>query len=288
MAVHNHVENPFEYALERAAWALRDAGRAVSAPLRTHAANAPVEVRRIDLSDLRAALREGLDDLGAARMDVIFLAVIYPLAGLVLARLAASYQFLPLVFPLASGFAILGPVAAVGLYQVSRHREAGEPVTASTALEVLRSPALGSIIGLGLILTLLFLAWLAVAWGVYSFTLGQGSYRTAGQFANLVLTTPQGWAMIIIGCAIGAVFAGVTFAVSVISFPLLLDRDVGMGRAIGASIRAVRANPTTMAVWAAFIAGALVLGSLPALVGLIFVVPWLGHATWRLYRRVVA
>jgi uncharacterized membrane protein len=288
MATRNHVENPLEYALERAAWAVRDIGHALAAPERRHVADRPIEVRQVGLADIRAALRAGWDDLGAARADVVFIALIYPLAGLVLARLAFSYDMLPLVFPLAAGFAILGPLAAVGLYEVSRRREAGEEVTAATALRVLRSPALGSILGMGAILVLLFLAWLAAAWGIFALTIGPEAPTSLSQFANEVFATPAGWTMILVGCAVGAVFALAAFAISVVSFPLLLDRDVGVGQAIATSVQTVLRNPGTMIAWGAFIAFALAVGFLPALVGLIFVIPWLGHASWRLYRRVVA
>ena len=287
MPAQNHVENPLEYALEHASWALRDIGRALTAPVHRHVAAEPIVIRAITPEDLGLALREGLADLGAARADVVFLALIYPIAGLVLARLAFSYDFLPLIFPLASGFAILGPLAAVGLYEISRRRQAGEPLTAAAITSVLRSPALGSILGLGAILVLLFLAWMATAWAVYAVTLGPAPPASAAQFISQVLTTPAGWTMIVVGCALGAVFAAAAFVLSAISFPLLLDRDVGIGAAVAASARAVRRNPQVMAMWAAFIALALALGSLPALAGLIFVVPWLGHATWRLYRRLV-
>jgi uncharacterized membrane protein len=287
MAVQNHVENPFEYVIERVTWAVTDIGRAIAHPV-LHHSDEPVEIRRISMEDLGAALRAGMGDLGAARADVVFLAIIYPIAGIVLARLAFSYNMLPLVFPLISGFAILGPLAATGLYEVSRRREAGEPVTAATAAQVLRSPALGSILGVGAILLALFAAWIAAAWAIYAVTLGPAGPQSLGAFAREVVMTPAGWAMTLIGCAVGAVFAALAFALSVVSIPLLLDRDERLGRAIGASLRAVRDNPATMGAWAAIIAGALVLGSLPALAGLIFVVPLLGHASWHLYRRVVA
>jgi uncharacterized membrane protein len=288
MAAQKHVANPFEYVLQRTAWAATDISHAVTAPPRRHAADAPIEIRDITLDDLRGALREGMGDLGATRADVVFLAVIYPLAGLVLARMAASYSLLPLIFPLASGFAILGPLAAVGLYEVSRRREAGQAVTAATAFQVFRSPALGSILGMGAILVALFLVWLAAAWGIYALTLGPQPPQSAGAFMHDLFATPAGWAMILIGCVVGAMFAAAAFTLSVISFPLLLDRDVGVGSALGASVRAVRQNPRTMLAWAAIVAASLVLGSLPALVGLIFVVPLLGYATWHLYRRVIS
>jgi len=287
MPARNHVENPVEFIFERASWAASDVRRAVQAPPLRHATAVPA-IRRIGISDLWAALREGLRDLGVARSDVIFIAIFYPLAGLVLGRLMASMNMLPLVAPLVSGFALLGPVAAVGLYEVSRRLEADQPVSWSTPFEVRKSPAFTSILAFGAILAMVFFAWLAAAWAVFALTVGPEAPTSIGSFLRDVFGTGAGWAMIIIGTAVGAVFAAFTFAISVISVPLMLDRDVGVGRAMRASIAAVRTNPKPMLVWGLMIAGALVLGSLPALIGLIFVLPLFGHASWRLYRKLVA
>jgi uncharacterized membrane protein len=288
MATEHHVENPFEYVLEKLSWTWSDLGRAVRAKPRLHLAEAPPTVRRIAPRDLWTALRAGVADLGAVRDDVVFIVVFYPLAGLLLAALAFNYDLLPMVFPLASGFALLGPVAAVGLYEISRRRERGEPVRWTTALEVLRAPALGSILGLGSVLLILFFLWLAAAYGIYVATLGAAPPASMAGFARDVLQTGAGWAMIAAGVSVGFLFAAVAFAIGVVSFPLLLDRDVGLATAVRTSLRAVAANPGTMIVWGAIVAGALILGSLPALVGLIVVMPVLGHATWHLYRKVVA
>ena len=287
MPAQNHVENPFEYIIERVSMAGSDIRRAFTARPDRHAA-APPDIGRIGMADIRAALREGLHDLGVARTDVVFIAVVYPIVGLVLARFVSSMNFLPLIFPLISGFAILGPLAAVGLYAVSRRLEAGEPVSWSTPFEVLRSPALSSMLGLGAVLGLIFLIWLAAAWGIYSVTLGPARPESIGAFLHDVLTTGRGWVMIVVGVGVGFLFAALTFAISAISFPLLLDRDVGVATAIQTSLRVVAENPGPMAAWGFIIAAALALGSLPALVGLIFVMPWLGHASWRLYRKLVS
>jgi len=289
MSAQNHVENPFEYVIERLSWAVEDVRRIATAPVRRHDATAPAaaQIRRIGMADLGAVLREGLRDLGVARTDVAFIAVIYPIAGLVLARLASSLNLLPLVLPLISGFALLGPLAAVGVYEVSRKLEQGERVSWSTPFDVLRSPAFSSILGMGAILALIFFAWLAAAWGVYAITLGPQPPASAGAFLHDTFTTGAGWAMIVVGCGVGFLFAAFSFAISVISFPLLLDRDVGIAAAIRASLQAVRVNPAPMGAWGAIIAGALILGSIPALAGLILVMPVLGHASWRLYRRLI-
>jgi uncharacterized membrane protein len=287
MASQNHVENPFEYVIEKLGWAVSDIRRAALPNPTRHIGQAVPVVRKITVADLWDSLKKGMADLGALRDDVLFIGLIYPLAGLVFATAAFNYELVPLIFPLASGFAILGPVAAVGLYELSRRREQGDHVTWLDALGVFRSPALMSIVGLGAILLGLFFVWLGVAYEIYLANLGGPAPYTIAAFERSVFTTGGGWAMIAEGFGVGFLFAVAAFAISVVSFPLLIDRDVSMWTAIGTSLRAVKANPGVMLVWGAIVAGSLALGSLPALVGLIFVVPVLGHATWHLYRKMI-
>ena len=287
MASRNHVENPFEFVIEKLGWAASDIGRAVLPDPTRHIGEAVPVVQKITARDLWDALKKGMADVGALRDDILFIGLIYPLAGLVLARLAFSLDLLPLVFPLASGFAIIGPVAAVGLYELSRRREQGDHVTWLDAFGVFRSPAIMSIVGLGSILLALFFVWLGVAFQIYLINLGGPAPQTLAAFEQSVFRTGGGWAMIAEGFGVGFLFAVAAFAISVVSFPLLLDRDVSMWRAIGTSLRAIKTNPGVMLLWGAIVAGSLALGSLPALVGLIFVVPMLGHASWHLYRRMI-
>jgi uncharacterized membrane protein len=221
------------------------------------------------------------------RTDVIFLCIIYPLAGLLLASLAFGYDMLPMLFPLASGFALIGPVAAVGLYEMSRRREQGVDITWADAFGVVRAPAFGAILVLGLVLLAIFLLWLAAAYAIWLTTLGPLPPASIGAFMRDVFTTGEGWTMIVVGVSVGALFALLVLMISVVSFPLLLDRDVGLYTAVATSVRAVLANPVPMVAWGLIVAGGLVLGSIPVLLGLIIVMPVLGHATWHLYRKVV-
>jgi uncharacterized membrane protein len=244
-------------------------------------------VRKIGFADLKDAVAKGIDDFWAMPTHVIFLAIIYPLVGLILARMTFGYDLMPLLFPLAAGFALIGPFAAIGLYEMSRQREQGVDVKLEHVLGVLRCPSLDGIAALGTILMIVFLIWLATAQLLYQSLFGSGSPESIGQFFSDILTTSEGWILIIAGNGIGFLFAVFVLTISVVSFPLLLDRDVGAIVAMRTSVRAVLRNPLMMAAWGLFVAVALVIGSLPLFVGLAVVMPVLAHSTWHLYRKVV-
>jgi uncharacterized membrane protein len=243
--------------------------------------------RIIGLADLRWALARGVEDFRESRTDVIFLCLIYPLVGLLLARLASGYGLLPLLFPLASGFALVGPLAAVGLNEMSRRREMGMRASWADAFGVFGSRQIGGIVLLGGILLFMLLFWLVASEMVYELTLGPKPPVSFGSFAHDVIATPAGWTMVAVGVGIGFVLAVVALTISVVSFPMLLDRNVSLGTAVQTSVRVVARNPMTIAAWGLIIDAGLILGSIPLLLGLAVVMPVLGHATWHLYRRVV-
>ena len=244
-------------------------------------------IRRIGIADLQEALARGIDDFYAMPTHAMFLCVIYPIVGLVLARMAFGYSILPLLYPLASGFALVGPVAALGLYELSRRREAGLPTSAGRAFDVLGSSSIGAITALALLLLTIFVIWVAVANAIYIATFGYATPTSIENFAHDVLTTHAGWTLILVGNLVGLLFAILVLTISAVSFPLLLDRDVGAAVALLTSIRTVARNPFTMMLWGLIVAALLVVGSLPLFLGLTIIVPILGHATWHLYRRVV-
>jgi uncharacterized membrane protein len=249
-------------------------------------AGAPT-VRRIRIADLRMALKKGIEDFGANRTDVVYLCLIYPVIGLVIGRLAFGHRLLPLLFPIAAGFALVGPLASIGLYEISRRREQGAVPTWLDAFAVVRAPAIGSITYLGFVLLGIYTCWLLAANEIYRATLGPEPPASATQFVSDVLTTDAGRTMIGVGIGVGFLFAVLVLVISVVSFPVLLDRNVGVGTAIQTSFRAVVANPGPMALWGLIVTVALVLGTIPLFLGLIVVLPVLGHATWHLYRHVV-
>ncbi|MEI9994481.1 MAG: DUF2189 domain-containing protein [Rhizomicrobium sp.] len=283
------IKNPIEWGgaqLAQAAHALGAAGSSLHHIQDTIHSPMP-RVAKIGVADLRAALAEGFADFEAYRSDVLFVGVVYAVVGAVLARAAFGMDLLPLLFPLASGFAIVGPFAAVGLYEMSRLREQGVAANWTNAFDVFRAPAIGAIAVLGGTLIALFLIWLGTAWEIYAWKFGTEPIVSLRQFFQDVFYSPGGHVMIVVGVGAGFLFALLAMAISLVSFPLLLDRDVGLDTAIRTSVRAVVLNPAVAALWGLTVAAGLVLGSLPLFTGLIVVLPVLGHATWHLYRKLV-
>jgi uncharacterized membrane protein len=218
---------------------------------------------------------------------VIFLSIIYPVGALVVAQLTLN-DLLHLFFPLAAGFALIGPVADLGLYELSRRRELGLGLWWTHAFDVRHSRSIVGILSLGVLLFVIFLLWVAVAHAIYVATFGLALPESIPNFLRQVFTTSEGWTLIVVGNGVGFLFAVVVLMISVVSFPLLLDRNVGAGVAILTSVRVVLRNPVTMAIWGLIIAGLLLIGSLPLFIGLAVVMPVLGHSSWHLYRKVVA
>lgn len=246
------------------------------------------KVNDVTIMDLVDALKKGVADFLAMPSHAIFLCLIYPVIGLLLGRAAFGYDVLPLLFPIIAGFALLGPLAALGLYELSRRRERGEDASWRHALDVLRSPSIGAIVILGLALVAIFTAWLITAQAIYVANFGEAAPASIAQFAADIAGTSAGWKMMLLGNAAGFLFALLVFAISVVSFPLLLEHKVGVATAVVTSLRAVAKNPVTMAVWGLIVAAGLLIGSLPLFIGLAIVMPIFGHATWHLYRKTIS
>lgn len=243
-------------------------------------------IRKITTADVWDALGKGVDDFRAMPTHVFFACIIYPVVGIILARLMFGYELLPLIYPMAAGFALLGPLVAIGLYELSRRRELGLDTSPARAFDVLHRPGIGAIWRLGLLLAAIFVGWLYTANLIHTQIFG-GEASTPAQFWNQLTTTAKGTQLIIVGNIVGFLFALVVLAISVVSFPMLVDRDVSAATAVRTSVRAAIENPGPVALWGLIVAIGLLLGALPFLFGLAIVLPILGHATWHLYRKLV-
>lgn len=257
---------------------------AIASPAADACVDRLIVVRTIGAADLRDALAKGYDDFKAMPTFALFLVIIYPMIGLILFRVIFDSNLLQLAFPLIAGFTLIGPVATIGLCELSRLREQG---LGGEAMKLHRAPSLRAIMTLGIVLMAIFFAWLGAAQAIYYLIFGNAVPVSIAEFARQVFTTSAGWTLIFVGCGVGFVFAAVVLTISAVSFPMLLDQNVGAGTAVWTSVRAVFANPVTMAIWGLVVAGGLAIGSLPFLVGLAIVLPMLGHSTWHLYRKVV-
>ena len=244
-------------------------------------------IRTIGLSDLRRALQLGWEDFNAVPSHAIILCVIYPVLGLVLARAVFGYAVLPLLFPIAAGFALIGPFAALGLYELSYRRELGMEASAWHAFRVLRAPSFGSMLGLGGVLLAIFIAWVAAAHAIYVSTFGDTPASAIPDFLTQVFTTSEGLRMIMIGVGVAFLFGAVALCISLVSFPLMLHQHDDMFDAMMTSMRVVAKNPIAAAEWGLIVAVLLVIGSIPFFLGLTIVMKLLGHATWHLYRKAI-
>lgn len=242
------------------------------------------------MQDLRIALRQGWEDFLAKRGDLLFIGFIYPVVIVFVILWASQMPLLPLLFPLLAGSVLFGPALASGFYELARRREAGLDSRWRHFLDVVRGPAFPALFDLTSVTAMLFLGWMVVAWFIYYSTVGQigpDVIASPAAFLQAVFGTAEGWQMIIIGNLVGLAFAVVTLAVSVVSFPMIIDKRVNWGIALRTSFRVAWNNPVTVAAWGLIVVALLLLGALPGLVGLAVVFPVLGYATWHLYTRAV-
>jgi uncharacterized membrane protein len=252
-------------------------------PQGTHSSPAETSIRRLGAKDIWEVLVLGFQDLRESRTDALTIAVIYPISGVFLASVIVIHAFLPFVFPICAGFALIGPMATLWFAAVSRQRERKE----STALSVFTPSRLISIQRLCVIAIMLFVVWNVTAGIIYGLTLGSSDEAANAPFFERVFHTQAGWTLIAVGCTTGAVFAVLSLAVFFISFPLVLDRQVTASQAIAISVKAMLHNPIFVLGWGAVVVAGLLGGAIPALLGIVIALPTLGHASWHLYRRIV-
>ena len=246
-----------------------------------------IGIRKIGVRDLWQALGQGFEDFKAKPSHVLFLFIIYPLFALLLTLFLLGENLLHLAFPIVAGFTLIGPVVSVGLFELSRRRERGLDVTWRSAFEFVHSASFAPILALSIIMMVLYVAWVFMAQLIYFGLFGAVPPESVSDFMTQVFTTRHGEALIVYGTGVGFLFALAGLAISVVAYPLLLDRPASAATAITTSIRAVAANSFVMAVWGLIVVALLALGSILFLIGLALVLPVLAHATWHLYRRLI-
>lgn len=244
-------------------------------------------IRNIHPSDLHWALREGLKDFMAFRGDIILAGLIYPAVALLAAALALGSEMIPIVFPMAAAFSLLGPIVAIGFYEMAWRREVGMEAGWSHFLDPLRGPNRAQIVGLALGLVMLTLGWLFMANSIYADTMGRLHPAGLGAFLSMLFTTPEGWRMILFGNIVGLAFALVTLVTMIVSFPMLVDRQVHASDAVETSLRASFRNPMMTLRWGLYVAVILAVACVPLFLGLAVALPVLGYASWHLYTRMV-
>ena len=236
-------------------------------------------------ADLRAALAAGVRDFLALPRFGLFFGGVYVLAGLAIGWATVSGGNLTWLIPAIAGFPLVAPCVAVGLYEASRRRAAGAPLTLRAVLGALKGHGDDQILSMGVIVFVAFAFWMIVAHAILAIFAGESGM---GRDPLAALLTPEGLAMLAVGSAVGGAMAFAFYAMTVISLPLLVDRRHDFLTAIIASLAVVRRNPVVMLGWAAIIAGVLFAAMLPGFLGLMVALPVLGHATWHLYVRAVA
>jgi uncharacterized membrane protein len=246
-----------------------------------------IPIRTIGAQDLRLSLTQGLDDFLAMRGDIFFAGLIYTLIGIAAVVMTTNKPLMPYFFPVVAGVGLLGPIAAVGFYELARRRENGATSNWGHFFDVLKRPAADDMGIVASLLLLIFVLWLLAAGGLYGLLFGFWTPTSVTGFLATIFTTPKGWALIGLGALVGAAFGWLVLAVSVASMPLLVDCDISASEALSASWRAAHANKALMFRWGLIVTGLLILGSAPLFVGLAFVLPWLGYSTWHLYTRLI-
>jgi len=247
-----------------------------------------IEVKAATVADLRAALAAGLSDFRRAPQFGLFFGAIYTVGGLLVVLSVTALGLSYLAYPLAAGFALIGPFVAVGLYEVSRRLEDGRPLTWGGVLGVIFAQGRRELGWMAFVTLFILLMWMYVVRLLLALFLGFQSFASMQEFVTVLLTTADGLGFLAVGHVIGAVLACVLFSLTVVSFPLLLDQDRDFITAMITSVRAVVESPVVMLGWGLCIAALLILAMVPAFLGLLVVLPVLGHATWHLYRRLVS
>ncbi len=245
------------------------------------------QIRELTAKDIRGALMQGLSDFAHAPHYGLFFGGVFALAGLAIVLALTRWNMSWMIYPFAIGFPLIGPFAAAGLYEVSRRLEVGRPLVWSEVLSVVWAQRSRELSWMAFVMLFVFWMWMYQVRLLIALFLGRMSFATLEKFMTVLLTTEQGWIFLAVGHVFGAALSLVLFAVTVVSIPLLLDRDVDFVTAMITSVKAVISSPVPMIGWGILVTLSMLLACVPFFLGLLIVLPVLGHATWHLYRRAV-
>ncbi|MFT3687551.1 DUF2189 domain-containing protein [Paenirhodobacter sp.] len=243
-------------------------------------------IRDVPVATVPDILRRGVQDFRRAPAFGLFFSGVYVLGGIVLWWVLGSSGREWGLIPFAAGFPLLAPFAAIGLFEVSRRLERGEPLIWREVLGVVFAQKDRQLPSMAMIVLMMFMFWVFVAHTIFALFMGTRAMTNITSSPEVLLTTPHGVGMLVVGVAVGAVLAAVLFSITVIGLPLLLEREVDVVTAMITSVAAVRANPGTMLGWATTIAVLMFAAMVPMFLGLLVVLPVLGHASWHMYRAV--
>ena len=260
----------------------------VAAELGESAPKPAPRVQTITLAALIGSLEQGLRDFRAAPAFGLFFGGIYAVGGMLIVLAAAALDMGYISYPLAVGFALIGPFVAVGLYEVSRRRETGEPLRWKPVLGVVFAQRKRETGWMAFVTLFVLVMWMYQVRILIALFIGLRAPTSLEGFVQVIVGTPEGLMFLAVGHVIGAFMALVLFSLTVVSFPLLLDREVDFVTAMITSVRAVVMNPVPMIGWAFVIMVLLMIAMAPFFLGLFVALPVLGHTTWHLYRKLVA
>lgn len=243
-------------------------------------------IRQITPEDIKDALRAGVADLAAGSVYSLFFGAVFSALGILIWSLLVFEGSSYWALPLAAGFPLIGPFAAVGLYEISRRREQGEPLNWPVVLGAVMREGRFQVPSYAFIVLFVFLIWVYLAHLVFALSFGLKPLTNVMTSFDLLFSS-AGITMLVIGTIVGGAIAVFLFVISVVSVPLLMDRDIDVVTAMITSVRAVAASPQPMLIWGVTLAGICVLGMLPLFLGMIIAFPILGHASWHLFRKAV-
>ncbi len=245
----------------------------------------PVNV--LTAADIREALVQGVNDFRRAPLFGLFFAGAYVIGGLLIVQSLFVWNQSWMVYPVAIGFPLIGPFAAAGLYEVSRRLQAGEPLAWNEILSSVRFQGSREFSWMAFVILFIFWIWMYQIRLLVAIILGRMSFSTLDKFLDIVLHTPEGWTFLVVGHAVGAVLALILFSLTVVSIPMLMERNVDFVTAMITSVKAVIASPVVMLGWGVIVTLTVLASMIPAFLGLFITLPVLGHATWHIYKKAV-